>query len=109
MVENEKKQAVAERERIELIKTIEENRKYEYEQMEKMWHKNRNYQSDLAGQIDYYQRLRQQAYERDEQEHRLGVQAEYEYQQRLKSCLDNPEIDRPHPMRRAVNQHSAHN
>jgi hypothetical protein len=45
-----------------LIKTIEENRKYEYEQMEKMWHKNRNYQSDLAGQIDYYQRLRQQAY-----------------------------------------------
>jgi hypothetical protein len=42
VVENEKKQAVAERERIELIKTIEENRKYEYEQMEKMWHKNRN-------------------------------------------------------------------
>jgi hypothetical protein len=62
--QNEKKQAVAERERIELIKTIEENRKYEYEQMEKMWHKNRNYQSDLAGQIDYNQRLRQQAYER---------------------------------------------
>jgi hypothetical protein len=47
--------------------------------MEKMWHKNRNYQSDLAGQIDYYQRLRQQAYERDEQEYRLGVQAEYGY------------------------------
>jgi hypothetical protein len=58
--------------------------------------------SDLAGQIDYNQRLRQQAYERDEQEYRLGMQAEYEYQQRLKSCLDNPEIDRPHPMRRAV-------
>lgn len=109
LVENEKKQAVAERERVELIKTIEENRKYEYEQMEKMWHKNRNYQSDLAGQIDYNQRLRQHAYERDEQEYRLGMQAEYEYQQRLKSCLDNPEIDRPHPMRRAVDQHSAHN
>jgi hypothetical protein len=38
-----------------------------------MWHKNRNYQSDLAGQIDYYQRLRQQAYERDEQEYKIHV------------------------------------
>lgn len=76
--------------------------------MEKNWHKNRQYQSDLVGQIDYNQRLRQQEIDREEEEYRLGMQAEWEYQQRLKSCLDNPEVDRPHPMRRVMERHSAH-
>ncbi|XP_071169763.1 cilia- and flagella-associated protein 53-like [Mytilus edulis] len=108
LMENEKKQAVAEREKVELLRTIEENKKYEYEQMEKNWHKNQQYQNDLSGQIDYNHRLKQQDFERDEAEYRLGMQAEFEYQQRLKTCLDNPEVDRPHPMRRAMMQRSAH-
>lgn len=108
LLENERKRAISEQEREELLRTIEENRKYEYEQMEKNWHKNRQYQSDLVGQIDYNQRLRQQEIDREEEEYRLGMQAEWEYQQRLKSCLDNPEVDRPHPMRRVMERHSAH-
>ena len=39
----------------------------------------------------------------------LGMQAEKEYQQKLKNCLDNPEYERMHPLRRAMQQRSLQN
>ena len=38
-----------------------------------------------------------------------GMQAEREYQQKLKNCLDNPEYEKMHPMRRAMQQRSLQN
>lgn len=103
------KQDAAERERLELLRTIEENRKIEEEQAKKVWEKHHNYQSDLVGQIEYNQRLRQDQFEREEREYMKGMQAEKEYQEKLKNCLDNPEYERMHPMRRAMQQRSLMN
>ena len=67
------KQDAAERERLELLRTIEENRKIEEEQAKKVWEKHHNYQSDLVGQIEYNQRLRQDQFEREEREYMKGM------------------------------------
>lgn len=100
------RQREAELERQELLKTIEENRRIEDEKARKYWEKQHNYQSDLVGQIEYNQRLRQDQFEREEREYKKGMQAEKEYQERLKNCLDNPEYEKMHPMRRAMQQRS---
>lgn len=107
--QNVVKQREAELERQELLRMIEENRRIEDEKARKFWEKERNYQSDLAGQIEYNQRLRQEQFERDEREYMKGMQAEREYQEKLKNCLDNPEYERMHPMRKAMQQRSLMN
>lgn len=101
---NQIRQQEAERERLELIRTIEENRRLETEQAEKLHAKHQQYQDDLIGQIEYNQNLRREQFLRDEDEYMKGMQAEREYQSRLKACLDNPEYERMHPMRRAMQQ-----
>ncbi|KAK3098560.1 hypothetical protein FSP39_020643 [Pinctada imbricata] len=99
---NEVRQREAEKERIELIDTIERNRALEEQQAYKMWEKNATYQRDLEGQIEYNRKLRELERHREEEEFLLGMQAEKEYQLRLKDCLDNSEYDKLHPMRRAA-------
>ena len=69
---NVEKQREAEFERQELTRVIEENRRIEEEQARKFWEKQHNYQSDLVGQIEYNQRLRQDQFEREEQEYIKG-------------------------------------
>lgn len=107
MAENDRKQRVAKEERMELLRTIEENRRLEEQQAAKLWEKNHNYQRDLQDQIIYNSKIRELEQHRDEEEFLLGMQAEREYQVRLKECLDNPQYDKLHPMRRAM-QNSAH-
>jgi hypothetical protein len=102
VVENDRKQRQAEAERLELLSTIEENRRLEEQQAAKLWERNANYQKDLQGQIDYNQKLREYEHQREAEEFLLGMQAEREYQIRLKDCLDNSEYDKLHPMRRAM-------
>ena len=67
-----------------------------------MWEKNNQYQKDLEGQIEYNRKLRELDRQKEEEEFLLGMHAEREYQHRLKECLDNPEYERIHPMRRAM-------
>ena len=67
------RQREAELERQELLKTIEENRRIEDEKARKYWEKQHNYQSDLVGQIEYNQRLRQDQFEREEREYKKGM------------------------------------
>lgn len=107
VAENDRKQRIAEEERMELLRTIEENRRLEEQQAAKLWEKNHNYQRDLQDQIIYNSKIRELEQHRDEEEFLLGMQAEREYQVRLKECLDNPQYDKLHPMRRAM-QNSAH-
>lgn len=104
--ENALRQQEAEQERQQLLRTIEDNRRLEAEQAEKMRQKHQQYQDDLVGQIEYNQVLRREQFERDEDEYMKGMQAEREYQARLKACLDNPEYERLHPMRRAMQERS---
>ena len=66
------KQREAEVERQELLKVIEDNRRIEDEKARKFWDKQHNYQSDLVGQIEYNQRLRQDQFEREEREYIKG-------------------------------------
>ncbi|KAJ8299832.1 hypothetical protein KUTeg_022579 [Tegillarca granosa] len=106
VAQNDLKQREAERERLELLKVIEENKILEQQQIEKRLLQNRTYQRDLEGQIDFNARQRALELEQERQEYMLGMQAEREFQAKLKKCLDNPEYDRLHPMRRAM-QNSA--
>lgn len=101
---NELKQMEADQDREELMKVIEENQKTEQALREKLWAKNHQYQQDLEGQINHNRELRQQEYTRDNEEYVLGLQAEREYQYKLKDCLSNPTFDKLHPMRRAMEQ-----
>lgn len=107
MAQNDQKQRQAEKERLELLRVIEENKILEQQQIEKRMLQNRTYQRDLAGQIDFNARQRALELDQEHQEYMLGMQAEREFQTKLKKCLDNPEYDRLHPMRRAM-QNSAH-
>ena len=72
MSANVVKQREAEVERQELLKVIEDNRRIEDEKARKFWDKQHNYQSDLVGQIEYNQRLRQDQFEREEREYIKG-------------------------------------
>jgi len=106
LMENEVKQRKAEVERQELLRTIEENKRIEEQQAEKMWRKNQGYQTDLRGQIEYNRRIKELERKQEEEEFLLGLQAEREYQYKLKNCLDNTEFEKIHPMRRHL-QNSA--
>ncbi|XP_053406176.1 cilia- and flagella-associated protein 53-like [Mercenaria mercenaria] len=101
------RQQEAEQERQDLQRTIEENRQHEEDLARKNKEKHMTYQNDLLGQIEHNQNLRRAQFERDEDEYMMGMQAEREYQSRLKSCLDNPEYEKIHPMRRAMAQRNA--
>jgi len=96
------KQQDAQREREDLLKLIETNRRQEEELAIKNKEKHMNYQQDLRSQIQHNDNLAREQFERDEQEYFKGMQAEREYQGRLKACLDNPEYEKVHPMRRAL-------
>ncbi|XP_050400644.1 cilia- and flagella-associated protein 53 [Patella vulgata] len=102
LIENERQQLDAQRERDELIQTIERNKQLDKEELQRIRQKNLQYQSDLEGQIDYNCRLKEQDRQYNDTEYKLGLQAEYEYEQKIRDALNNPVIDKLHPMRRRV-------
>ena len=102
VAENDRRKAENERERMELARTIEENRAYEAELAAKRMASNMRYQNDLQGQIHYNDQMREERRRNEDFEHLMGMQAEREYQEKLKNALDNPTFERLHPMRRAM-------
>ncbi|XP_076465086.1 cilia- and flagella-associated protein 53-like [Babylonia areolata] len=102
LAENNRRKAENEKERVALLRSIEENRQYEMEQAAKRMAENARYQSDLQDQIHYNSQMRDERRRNEEFEFLMGMQAEKEYQEKLKSALDNPTFDRLHPMRRAM-------
>lgn len=89
------------------MNTIEENRHLENEKASRVHNANMKYQQDLQGQINYNNELKHLQNIRDEEEYRLGMQAELEYQHKLQNCLDDPQFEKLHPMRRALAARSA--
>jgi hypothetical protein len=53
-------------------------------------------------QIHYKEQLQEERRRNEEYEYLMGQQAEREYQDKLKTALDNPVFERLHPMRRAL-------
>ena len=102
VAENDRRKAENEKERQDLIRTIEENRQYDAEQAAKRMASNMRYQNDLQDQIHYNEQLREERRRNEDFEYLMGMQAEKEYQEKLKNALDNPTFERLHPMRRAM-------
>ncbi|KAK7115865.1 cilia- and flagella-associated protein 53-like [Littorina saxatilis] len=102
LAENMRRKAENDRECQELRVAIEENRRYEAEQAMKRMADSRRYQGDLQDQIHYNDQMREERRRNDDYEFLMGMQAEKEYQERLKDALDNPIFERLHPMRRAM-------
>ena len=102
MAENDRLKAENERERVELLRSIEENRQYDAEQASKRMASSLRYQNDLQDQIHYNEQMREERRRNEDFEYLMGMQAEKEYQEKLKNALDNPTFERLHPMRRAM-------
>ncbi|XP_067667219.1 cilia- and flagella-associated protein 53-like [Haliotis asinina] len=100
LAQNELRQLEAQREKEELVRIIEENKRLEQERAEKLWQRNMQYQHDLEGQIDHNNRMRDAQIRSQEEEDRLGMQAEREYQEKIKSALKSVHVENMHPFRR---------
>lgn len=95
--EEEQESERAEREA--LLSAIEEHKRLEAENDERIKNKNLSYQRDLDMQIDYQRRVKSKELEEEEREFRMGQDAEAEYQRKLKEALERQIIDKVHPMR----------
>lgn len=102
MAENEQEKAANQRERQTLLASIEENKRLDEEEAAKLMARHMHHQNDLREQIRYNEQLREERRNNEEYEHAMAMQAEREYQTRLKEALDNPSFSRLHPMRRAL-------
>ncbi|KAJ7385297.1 Cilia- and flagella-associated protein 53 [Desmophyllum pertusum] len=86
-------------EREALQSAIEEHKRLEGENQERIKNRNVSYQRDLDMQIDYQRRVKAKDMAEEEREFRMGQDAEAEYQRKLKEALERPTIDKVHPMR----------
>ena len=99
---NDKEQREAAQEREELQRHIEENQRYEAQQAGVRWQRAMDYQQDLVDQMAYNSRNRQENQRLEVEEFLKAQQAEREYQTRMKQVLDDPRLDKLHPMRRVM-------
>lgn len=97
IAEKEQEAEIAERDA--LLAAIEEHKRLEADNQERIKNRNIGYQQDLDMQIDYQRRVKAKEIEEEEREFRMGQEAEAEYQRKLKEALDRPTIDKVHPMR----------
>ena len=104
VLENDRRAEENERERQELLRSIEENRLWEKERDEKRACRSAEHVGDLQQQIQYNKQLADQEKRNEEYEYLMGQQAEREYKEKLTHTLSNPVLERVHPMRRSAQQ-----
>jgi len=110
LMENMKRQQEEKSERDRILNLIEENKRMELENMQKRKTNNLRYQQDLVDQMSYETRIRSARIDDEEREFIVGQQAEAEYQQKLRQCLDEPHGSaKMHPMRRHYYQNQQMN
>lgn len=95
----EEEQEAERKEREALLSAIEEHKRLEAENQERIKNRNVSFQRDLDMQMDYQRRVKAKEMEEEEREFRMGQEAEAEYQRKLKEALERPTIDKVHPMR----------
>ena len=101
VVENRRRKEEKLREAEALSRRIAEEQQYERQQATERRARNVQHGRDLQGQMDYNRQLQQQHRSEEEREYLMGQQAEQEYRDRVKYCLDNAIFPRLHPLRRA--------
>lgn len=102
VLENERCQAEAAKEREALQQHIEANRRYEAEEAARRLEKSVNYQHDLVCQMAYNTRMREEGQALEKDEFKKAQQTEKEFQARMKQVLDSPVVENVHPMRRVI-------
>jgi len=90
------------REREQMRAAIMEHKLLEMENQERIRQRNLGLQRDLEMQMDYQGRVKDKQREEEREEFLQGMEAEAEYQRKLKEALDRPQIDKVHPMRLMV-------
>ncbi|NP_001171797.1 coiled-coil domain-containing protein 11-like [Saccoglossus kowalevskii] len=98
---NKEKQEEARKECEAMLAAIEEHKRLEAEREAKVKSQNLQYQNDLEGQLDYEKRVKEVAKDEEYREYLKGLDAEAQYQAKLKEALSRPVIDKSHPMRKA--------
>jgi len=100
--QNELKQIEAAQEREELQRRIEQNQRLDAEEAHRVNQGRLRYQQDLVDQMAYNTSIREDERQMEADEFFKAQQAEREFQARMKQVLDDPSIDKLHPMRRAM-------
>ena len=90
-------------ERDALKESFAEHEKLEREKVQRTKERNLEYQSNLMSQSAYTQGLRDQEAAERNRELQIENEAEQRYQNKLKSALERPTIDRAHPLRKYNN------
>ena len=101
MARNAKAQVELEKERELMQAAMDEHNRLEEEKLASIRRENLAYQDNLLGQIDYTRRQKEVGQDEEHREYLKGMEAEAEYQAKLKEALARPIIDKMHPMRRA--------
>lgn len=105
---NERRQEEARREREELTQKIEDNKRLEKSQVEKLKAQNEAHQSDLIGQMEYNRRLQDADVVEQQRMFLAEQEAELEYRRKVEEMRNKPVIEKMHPMRRRQYQASGH-
>ena len=90
----------AAREKEELNKFIEENRRVESQQDMQHHAKHQAHQHDLLAQMDFNRRQRQIEWREEERVWSAQQDAEQEYRRKLEEALASDFVDKMHPIRR---------
>ncbi|XP_077988952.1 cilia- and flagella-associated protein 53-like [Glandiceps talaboti] len=98
---NKLRQAEAQKEQEAMLASIEEHKRLEAEREAKTKAQNLEYQSDLIGQQNHRIKLKEIEKDEEYREYLKGLEAEAQYQAKLKEALERPVIDKAHPMRSA--------
>ncbi|XP_071794477.1 cilia- and flagella-associated protein 53-like [Asterias amurensis] len=101
LARNAKAQVELEKERELMQAAMDEHNRLEKEKLASIRRENLAYQDNLLGQIDYTRRQKEVGQDEEHREYLKGMEAEAEYQAKLKEALARPIIDKMHPMRRA--------
>ncbi|XP_038077706.1 cilia- and flagella-associated protein 53-like [Patiria miniata] len=101
LAENAKAQIELQKERELMQAAMDEHKRLEEEKLAGIRRENLAYQDDLLGQLDYTRRQHEMDKDEEHREYLKGLEAEAEYQAKLKEALARPVIDKMHPMRRA--------
>lgn len=102
LLENQGLQLEVAREKEDLQQRIEENHRLDAREASAHMQGRMQYQHDLVDQMAYNTHTRETDRVRENEEFMKAQQAEREYQTRMKQVLDDPVVDRLHPLRKKM-------
>lgn len=102
LMQNEKRQMEAARERQDLQMRIAENQRLDEQEGVMHMQSRLKYQQDLVDQMGYNSNIKEGERHREHDEFMKAQMAEREFQAKMKEVLDSPTIEKLHPMRKQI-------